>query len=508
MQQLVSRTGGDSRTFNKPRFVSEAVLLFLLTALWLGWTLIQPQAAFAHAAVEARHASTIPGWFVLLGAAVALILSFVLLNRYQPASGLDTLPFLGWFLQSPAVRRIARILSVALFLLVLAAGFFGHENSDYNAATKLVWVLFWFGLSLFSFLVGNPWDVINPWRTIFRLVSKAAKRKLTLGLRYPPVLGAWPALLLFVAFIWFELSWFQSDEPRSIAWLTLLYSAYLWLGIVLFGMTWLEQADPFTRYFRVLGCFAPIGPGQQGAIEVRPYATALQGRRMETNVEVAFVIAIMYSVTYDGFMATQEWVALMGQMMNQAMRAFPDIPVMEGVQLAVQLYGLVIFVAAYWATCAWMSGLTEGKKTSELAKAFGLTLLPIAIGYFMAHFFLVIGPRFADLGRAFLDPFGWSAPLTPPSVPHPSENPSTVWTPGVVWAIQMILIILGHVISVITAHQVARRVLSGVRRFVLSQIPLLTLMILYTWVSLWITSRPLLFKPLVPLMEELTPAPY
>jgi hypothetical protein len=155
MQQLVSRTGGDSRTFNKPRFVSEAVLLFLLTALWLGWTLIQPQAAFAHAAVEARHASTIPGWFVLLGAAVALILSFVLLNRYQPASGradgyssrrIDTLPFLGWFLQSPAVRRIARILSVALFLLVLAAGFFGHENSDYNVATKLVWAFLVFVL--------------------------------------------------------------------------------------------------------------------------------------------------------------------------------------------------------------------------------------------------------------------------------------------------------------------------------------------------------------------------
>jgi hypothetical protein len=180
---------------------------------------------------------------------------------------------------------------------------------------------------------------------------------------------------------------------------------------------------------------------------------------------------------------------------------------MEEVQLLVLVTGLAGFIALYWGACAWTAALTEGKSVSEVARAFGFTLLPIAFGYFLAHFFIVFGPRFQELGRALLDPFGWSAPAeAAPVIPPPGAD-STVWTAGVIWGCQMILIVAGHIFSVITAHRVVRGVLSRSKRFIVGQLPLLALMILYTWVSLWIASRPLLFKPLVPLMNELTATP-
>ncbi len=494
----------------------------------LALILMECAPALAHGADEARFASKIPGWVVLAAAAAALVLSFLLLNRFKPGARPDSapsaayrsrdvehIPILAWIVQSPAVRLSARLISVGLFLLVLATGFFGRVHSKYNAAPELVWTLFWFGLSLFSFLIGNPWNAVNPWRAMFHWASKAAGRNLSLGLRYPAALGIWPALILYVSFIWFELGWFQSDEPRSLALLAVLYSAYLWIGMALFGTVWLERADPFTRYFQVLGLFAPLGPGKrggegerEGGIELRPYASALRGARMTASLEVAFVIAMMYSVTYDGFMATREWVGVTGALMEQAMRMFPDVPVMEGVQLISLLIGLLIFVAAYWGACAWMSALTDGKTASELARAFGFTLLPIAFGYFLAHFFMVIGPRFAELALALSDPFGASSPAHPPPAQPPLPKGPTFWTTGVIWVSMMILIVLGHVLSVITAHHTARNVLAGTRRFVAAQLPMLALMVFYTWVSLWIASRPLLFKPLAPLFKELTTNPY
>ncbi|MDP7386754.1 MAG: hypothetical protein QF593_12070, partial [Nitrospinota bacterium] len=439
------------------------VLRFLVPALAL--ILLECAPVLAHGADEARFASNIPGWVVLAAAAAALVFSFLLVNRFKPAArpasessaayrsrGVESIPILAWIFRSPAVRLSARLISVALFLLVLATGFFGHVHSKYNAAPELVWTLFWFGLSLFSFLIGNPWNAVNPWRAIFHWASKAAGRNLSLGLRYPAALGVWPALILYVSFIWFELGWFQSDEPRSLALLAVLYSGYLWIGMALFGTVWLDRADPFTRYFQVLGLFAPLGPGKRGGgIELRLYASALRGARMTASLEVAFVIAMMYSVTYDGFMATREWVGMTGVLMEQAMRIFPDVPVMEGVQLMTLLIGLLIFVAAFWVACAWMSALTDGKTASELARAFGFTLLPIAFGYFLAHFFMVIVPRFAELGPALSDPFGWSAPAHPPPAQPPLPKGPTFWTTGVVWVSMMILIVLGHVLSVITA---------------------------------------------------------
>ena len=54
---------------------------------------------------------------------------------------------------------------------------------------------------------------------------------LSLGLRYPDALGVWPAVVLFLAFVWMELVWEYSDSPRHLASAMLAYSALTWLGM-------------------------------------------------------------------------------------------------------------------------------------------------------------------------------------------------------------------------------------------------------------------------------------
>jgi hypothetical protein len=62
---------------------------------------------------------------------------------------------------------------------------------------------------------------------------------------------------------------------------------------------------------------------------------------------------------------------------------------------------------------------------------------------------------------------------------------------GVVWHSQVILIVIGHIASVWVAHKIALRVFSSRASGMLSQLPVLALMILFTVFGLWILAQPL-----------------
>ena len=62
---------------------------------------------------------------------------------------------------------------------------------------------------------------------------------------------------------------------------------------------------------------------------------------------------------------------------------------------------------------------------------------------------------------------------------------------GFVWYSQVGLIVAGHVIAVYLAHLISRRLLSDPNRAMLSQLPMLVLMVLYTVSSLWILAQPI-----------------
>jgi hypothetical protein len=138
------------------------------------------------------------------------------------------------------------------------------------------------------------------------------------------------------------------------------------------------------------------------------------------------------------------------------------------------------FAALYVAVSA-VIGLVERRSTIDAASRYAATLIPIAAVYFVAHYltYLIIYVQFTPAVLA--DPLGkhW--------VHHYG-----VWSglpAGVVWWVQVMLIVAGHVIAVFQAHRIASADRPGALRTLLLHSPLTVLMIGYTVVGLWVLGQ-------------------
>src|SRR5258706_2941020 len=113
----------------------------------------------------------------------------------------------------------------------------------------MVWVVWWVGVAFFCALIGDLWTLINPWRTVFAWAEAAYARvtrgrRLSLGLKYSTWLGAWPAVLVFLAFAWAELIWTDKNVPSRLGVVLVGYSLFTWLGMLVFGRKpWLLHAE-------------------------------------------------------------------------------------------------------------------------------------------------------------------------------------------------------------------------------------------------------------------------
>ena len=456
----------------------------------------------AHGIQEVRYSPPIPGWLFLVGGGLAVALSFVLVNL-RPSSRKEKSGYARVkIFTGPGVRLVGNILSLTGLLLaglILAGRFLGDPWSEDALASVLIWTGWWMGLTWLTLIAGNPWPALDPWNTLRRIYRRWSGRPLSLRLRYPPSLGAWPAVLILIAFVWFELGWLQAREPQAVVNVFLFFTVWLWVGMAVFDpKTWWENANPFSRYFRVLGRFAPLGQRKDG-IELRVPSTALHASRLSHPSESIFVILVLFAVTFDGFVATPEWWVLLRRMMLQSFEILPKSLAFHASFLAAILAGIGVFSAAYWLVCRWMTRLAGGRrKPWELAGDFAMTLVPIAAAYHIAHFIPALPSRITRLVQASSDPFayGWN-----PFGWHNFEW-TVQWTPemaGITWVVQAGLIVLGHIASIVSAHRRAMNLFGDRRLAARVELPMALLMIAYTVISLWIISRPVLNEPLVPL---------
>ena len=187
-------------------------LLALMSVLWGSF-------AIAHGYGQ-RYDLPVPLWLYLLGSGAAVLLSFVAVGVFirGAPTGFDYPRFnilkspLGRLLVHPVVVKTIRVLSVAVFILIIAAGLFGTQSPVRNIAPALVWVIWWVGVAYVSALIGNIWALINPWKIIFewfevlnRLGLADPEAELAMHAEYPSWLGVWPGVLLFFAFAWVEI---------------------------------------------------------------------------------------------------------------------------------------------------------------------------------------------------------------------------------------------------------------------------------------------------------------
>lgn len=489
-----------------------------------------PWASFADAhGFGQRYDLPVPLWLYLIGAGAAVLLSFgvvaFFLRSATPQTSYARIDLLrsrfGRALASPRVVTTIRVLSVALFLLVLLAGLIGTRDADRNLAPTVVWVIWWVGVAYASALLGNVWELVNPWKILFEWGEAAARRvepdaEVSLDVRYPERLGIWPGVLLFLKFAWLEIVFPDPARPPTIASAILLYSAVTWGGMVLFGKEiWLRRGEAFTLAFGVLARFAPTevrvtdpsictehcdtcsgelrdcvncyacfraAPADARELNLRPYAVGLlRARHVSTSMTV-FVILLVSTVTFDGFTATPVWSAIFSDM-------YGLLPSLTGIGTLGLLAFPLLFAALYLLTCALMPA-AAGARASVLAtaRAFVFTLVPIALAYHLAHYLTYLLVQSQRLVPLASDPFGFGWNLL-----GTADYAVDIDVLGArfAWYAAVTAIVLGHIIAVYLAHVVALRTFGSHRAAFRSQLPMMALMVGYTVISLWILAQPI-----------------
>lgn len=463
-------------------------LLVVFTAL-----LTIPAPVAAHG-FGSRFEISIPPWLFLTGGAGVVVVSFAIVSVFAGTErgrfSYATRPLRETPLRAvltPALLSLARVLTVGLLVLGVLAGLFGPQVGQRNLLPNLIWVGWWVGYSFSVIFLGNTWPVINPWKTVFEWADAAVDGELSLGWEYR--FGNLPILLLFLGFAWLEIIAPISESPVWLAAIVMWYSSYLWAGMLLFGKrVWLEEADPFTRLYHYLGKFAPLSREHGG--ELRLYGVGLvpDEETLYRTGALPFLVAVLYTVTFDGFIGTPEWRTIA--------RSMPELPVAYLASTLLFLVGFGLFVTAYIAF-AWLITVAAGATVDALtvARRFALSLLPIAIAYQVSHFytFLLIQGQFLVL--ALVDPFGlgWTIPGLAGFTPTTQLPLLTV---SFVWQSQVVLIVLGHIVAVWVAHEIALDVFTDRRQAIKSQLPMMGLMVLYTMLSLWMLTRPSVTPPL------------
>ena len=435
-------------------------ILAMLAGL-VGLALVLPAAVLAHS-MNPSYTSRLPLAVYVVGAAMTVALSFVVvLARDLKASAPD--------LTGPAAppRRITRSTLRALGLLawiwIVVQGVVGGSSAG-DVATLFLWIYGWVGVAMISAIVGPVWHFLDPFSTLHDL-GAALIRRLGIGAwepaDYPERVGRWPGVIGFLAFVWLELA--MGGGGPSVLFIVLIgYTVYTLAMMAQFGRDeWRSHGEVFTVWFRLLGRLAAFAlVDEAGRIRRRRFASGL----IEPGWTVPDVVLVglgIGSILFDGLYQTQAFFDGFGT---------PGVGETSGL-LALFLGGIVLAALAVTRVVG--------------VPATGAGLLPIAVGYLIAHYLTYLLIDGQNILIALTDPFqrgwdlfGWAF----------RESNGDWLPPSLVWTIQLAAVVGGHMLGAWAGHVTAALdAPPGIdhRALRAREIPLAIVMVLLTTLTLW-----------------------
>jgi hypothetical protein len=458
--------------------------------------LLAPASADAHG-LGGTRSLPIPEWLFAWAAAIVLVLSFVGLSVLWPRPRLAVLAAgRSWAVPAPlrvGGRVLLGALGVALWAVTVWAGITGTDNVLSNIAPTMVYAGFWVGLPVLSILVGDVWRALSPWRAIADAAAWIGRRVAGPGglpapTPWPVRLGLWPAAAVLVAFAWLELAAPNKDDPGLLGVLALLYGAAMLVGCSVYGSRFLDQADGFDRYFRLAGSLAPLR-WHDGRLTLRWPGTGLAEVRAEPGL-AAVVLALVGSTTFDGVSGGELWtadgspgVALQDALGSLGLGASAAATVAATIGLVVVTLLVTGFVRLGIAGVRSVD--PKHQDARELMGRFAPTLVPIAVGYAVAHYFSLLLQQGQALGFLLSDPRGSGADWFGTADWKVDYG---VLSGDATWYVQVAALVLGHVAGLVAAHDLALRTFRGPRAAARSQYWMLAVMVAFTSLGLWLLS--------------------
>jgi len=497
----------------------------------------------------------IPDSLFLGGIIVLLLVTFGVVEYLEGRRGrggdywkYDLLGFrvIAGILRSRKFQFAVQLPFVLLFFLIIAAGLFGVQEPERNIATVLTWIIWWAVIVFVVLVAGKVWCTVCPWNAISDWLRRRSfwrrvpdEKLFTLNLRWPKKLkNIYLATVLFLVLTWLELGFGVTTSPMATAYLGLLILAMAIVPAVLF------EGKPFCRYAclvgRISGLYSMIAPlelrsrskklcqscrtkdchrgNERGypcptferldtmdantycilctecikscrrsnvALNLRTFAVDLLRLRRPRKDEAYLSLVMLSMTSFHGVTMTPQWFFWIVKL--QEVLGVGYYATFTLLMVAV----LLVFPAAYYLIC-WLSRIFSGSSVSvgKIFISYAYPILPIALFYHLAHNAMHFFREAPKILPVLSDPFGWGWNLlgTAKIAAEPLLSISTIWY------LQVILIVAGHVISILIASRVARMTFQDRRQAFRSLIPQLVVLVGYSVVSLWLIAQPMVMR--------------
>ncbi len=412
----------------------------------------------------------LPLELAIAGAVAALVVSFTVLAiawrkpRYDAAtSGRPAPAWLNRLTTSTPWRVWWRVFGMATLLYVGWAAVAGQDTLI-NPFLGVFYVLVWVGMVPLSVFFGPVWKAISPSRTINLALAKVSGSDPGEGLyAYPARLGYWPAAIGLFAFVWLELVYPSSTEIGPVRLWCAAYLGIMLIGGAVFGDKFFAHADPFEVYSS-LAAKLSIWGHRDGRLLVRSPLANLD--TVAAKPGLVGVVAVLFgSTAFDSFKDSTPWVRFIqsssidGELLNN---------------LALLAFCIAIGVILAAATMA--TGVM-GVRRSNLPDLFAHSVVPIIVGYIVAHYLTYL----VEYGQTTLvqlsDPLSRGDNLL--GTADLSVNYWLSYHPTFLARLKVLAVVTGHVLGVVAAHDRAVRLLPA-RHHLTGQLPLLVAMVGFT----------------------------
>ena len=359
----------------------------------------------------------IPFDMVLNASALVVVITFVYLKISWKES--IVVPSKEIFEDRPNI--IGKIFGATILFFLIAPGIIGNESSKTSVTPLILWVFLWIGVPTLGLLFGDVYAKFNPLNLV-RISSNKPR-------------SVYVSCFLFLGLTWFELVWREPGNPLNIASVFII----LFVGVNLiryFYKKSIIEVDPLLLLHYLYS--------KLKLFNSKPYFRSLInniGNLAKLNGIEYFILLMIGTVTYDGLRETTFWYNQFGEQINNTW--FSTI-----MFLSMNL-GTIIFYrfACYFAIKVGGSEL----KLNEVSKLFGHTMLPIAFAYHITHYLTLLLFETQTFIYRLNDPIGTGLNLF--NVQEPEIN--YFIEPIIIWGIQVAVTLLGHMLSVVLAHDLA-----------------------------------------------------
>ena len=428
----------------------------------------------------------IPGYLYWFGGGAAVIASFAIISLFVRSKAHDdsyrtynlrNVGIVDALYRNKSLLNVFKVISVSLLILTILTGVLGSQFPVKNFAPTFVWVVWWGGFIWLHILFGDSWNFVNPWKNIFELI-KFDEKPLR---QYPDKLKSWPAFGFFLIFAWIELVYPTPAHPQFLGNIIFVYSIIVLAGMRVFGKNkWLDNCEPFTVFFNFVSSFSATRVTSDGKILLRPIASGLLDARYRFD-QLCFLILILSVVSFDGLISTLFWYDVIGIDAFGGSGRYDVIYV----NTAGIIVSFLAFFSIFYSFVAISRAITKTDITTlDLAQKFVPALLPISIVYHLAHYSAYFFLNGQLIIKLISDPFGFGWDIFGTSSYEIVRTIDFI----LLWNYQVAVIVIGHILSVYIAHRISLRVFKDSKKSILSQAPILLLMVGYTILGLWLLS--------------------